>query len=347
MTLLPHHRHARRYARPRPRPDTDRHQTGSAPTAEGLKLFRTLLANVPSIYRSTGENVLSGMDLDKGTAFELGSDDPFTLLVYAMAENQARIDNVLDLVPEKLNPRTAPTAYRDLQHGFLEFLAGWVAIDPAVLGTEIEPLPNIADSDRRIEVLRHLVTNAAALHAARGTSRALRYLLEIIFDADVEILEWHWPTAFQVGVTSVIGINTMVTGPPPLDRCITLLWDSPRLQSAVEWARTAGDRLTVLELNAGGRTVGTVIETRVVSDGELADPDVASGRDTQTAQPLREYQEKLQRVHVVLRRELPAHITSYVGFRPRDAHPAGMLPPFIVGIRSNSTIGSFQIQRRR
>ena len=68
--------------------------------------------------------------------------DPFSLLVQALAEGHRDIEALLALVPAMLDPRTAPAGFDHPRRlpfgeerlGFLEFLAGWVALDPAVLG---------------------------------------------------------------------------------------------------------------------------------------------------------------------------------------------------------------------
>jgi hypothetical protein len=264
--------------------------------------------------------------------------DPFSLLVEALAEGHRDIEARLALVPAMLDPRTAPAGFDrprrlppgEERLGFLEFLAGWVALDPALLGERDRARPAEAPPpDPRTRVLRHLVENAAPLQAARGTVAGLRYLLEVLFDAEVEILEWRWPTAFRPGVAASLGADTLLMGEPPLDRCVTLLFDSPWLRQAIApVAAAVGGAFGLVELAAGDRGVGAVIMT------EAAGPD---GLDPMVA-------ERLERLHAVLKRELPAHVLGYVGFRPGAGAEAAALRPFVVGV--GSTLGHVQIQRR-
>lgn len=287
--------------------------------AEAVDLFRHL----PAIYRA-GQH----------------AQDPFSLLVRALAESHRDVEGRLALAPRMLDPRTAPSAFDDGDRaapgeegrGFLEFLAGWVALDSAMLGRrDSARTPGPGAPDPRTRVLRHLVENAAPLQAARGTAAGIRYLLEVLFDADVEVLERHWPAAFQLGVASSLGADTLVMGEPPLDRCVTLIWDSPRLREAVASAGEGGFADGVLELTAGGRSIGALIMAGAAAEAEHgAFPPEAH--------------EQLQRLHAILKRELPVEILSYIGFRPLGGEGASDLFPFVVEV--TSTVGRIQLQPR-
>jgi len=356
-----------------------------------LELFGLLLGHVPSIYRAGGEAALAQAARDRvGMAtrmpgdvstvpFTLDADDPFTLLVYALSESHWRVERTLAQAPERLDPRSAPSALNWPRHGFLELLASWVAIDAAMLGIrsdrdEVDAVPldrdlgldpddlpedgtaesGRSDADHQAEKLRHLVLNAAPLHAARCTPAATRYLLEVLFDADVEILEWRWPTPLQLDVSGTLGVNAMLTGEVPLDRCVTLLLDSRPIREAIAWARAGRPGLTVTELPLGDRSVGTIIKASVSerSGFEPAGRDISRSATSGTLDiddtmidPLQiELQEKLQRLHSVLRQVMPAHLMSYVGFKPYDTQPAPDVLPYVVQV--SSTVGQFQVQRK-
>jgi hypothetical protein len=266
--------------------------------------------------------------------------DPFSLLVKLLSESHATIEEGLSRVPEMLDPRTAPAGMDRSQFlplgeertGFLEYLAGWVALDPAMLGGH-DPSPTTAGgaSDSRTRVLRHLVENAAPLQAARGTVSGVRYLLEVLFDAEVEILEWHWPTPFQLGVAASLGADTLLIGEPPLDRCVTLIWDSPRLRQTIASLGGTNAAFNLIELGVGARKIGAVIVSGTM------------GLDVEDIQA--RMLEQVRRLHAILRCELPAHVASYVGFRPVGRVDQAELVPFIVG-DEKTILGRVQIQRR-
>jgi phage tail-like protein len=273
-----------------------------------------LFRHLPGIYQS-------GRD----------SPNPFTVLVDVLAENHRMLEADLALMPRMLDPRTAPSAFDHPQRGFLEMLARWVAIDPAMLSRG--PPSMAGKPDPRGAVLRHLVENAAPLQAARGTVAGTRYLLEVLFDADVEILEWQWPAAFQLGAAATLGADTLLLGEPPLERCITLVWNAPRLRPVIEWARARPETCLVLDLTTGQRRVGGIIVLADMVDIEAAD---AAGLHTA-------FREELLRLRQVLRQELPAHILSYIGFRPPERPAMPGPSPFIVGIADFATLGHIQI----
>ncbi|MBD0270447.1 MAG: hypothetical protein ICV73_00835 [Acetobacteraceae bacterium] len=276
-----------------------------------------LFRHLPAIYRA-GEGALT----------------PFSVLVRALSQSHRDVEGRLASVPRMLDPRTAPSGFDGgvpsppdgERWGFLEYLAGWVALDPAVMGGGGHPAAGGA-RDRRAAALRHLVENAAPLQAARGTLAGTRYLLEVLFDAGFEILERRWPAAFQAGVASSLGVDTLVMGEPPLDRCVTLLWDSARLREAVA---PDGAARGVFELAAGDRRIGTVV--------------LAEGDDAESWAPRPEAREQLQRLRAVLEREMPVHILCYVGFKPDGGPGAPELHPFVVEV--TSTVGHIQLQRK-
>ena len=278
-----------------------------------------LFRHLPAIYRA-GE----------------GARDPFSVLVRALSQSHRDVEDRLASAPRMLDPRTAPSGFDrggpsspdGERRGFLEYLAGWVALDPAVLDRGGDT-PVSGAPDRRAAALRHLVENAAPLQAARGTLAGTRYLLEVLFDAGFEILERRWPAAFQVGAASSLGADTLVMGEPPLDRCVILLWDSARLREAVAPAAPGGAARSVLELAAGDRRIGTVV--------------LAEGDEAEAWAPRPEAREQLQRLRAVLEREMPAHLLCYVGFKPDGGQGAPEFHPFVVEV--TSTVGHIQLQR--
>lgn len=260
-----------------------------------------LFAHLPALYRARED-----------------AADPFSALVWLAALNQAGLDARLAAAPAQFDPRTATSAFDDPRSGFLEMLAGWTALDPAMLGGEAAAGP-----DRRAALLRHLVLNAAPLQAARGTRAGTRYLLEVLFGAAIELREWAWPASFQPGEAATLGVDTLVMGDPPLDRCVTLVWDGVDPGAAADMAEAVSDGAEFVALQAGEGPVGSMI-----LHGAAPAP----------------WGQELDRLQEVLRREWPAHVARYIGIHlPQVARLD--LRPFIAGIEGFTTLGHIQIQR--
>lgn len=96
-------------------------------------------------------------------------DDPFAQRLCASLDDVlAPVIGILDCFPAYLDPATAPP-------GMVDWLAAWTGLAAA------RGLP--------LERRRRLVTRAAALHAWRGTPRAVRELVELAAGRPVEIEE--------------------------------------------------------------------------------------------------------------------------------------------------------------
>ncbi len=311
--------------------------------------------------------------------YQAGQEErsPFAALLAVLTDNHHAMDARLNAVPLALDPRTAPSAFDHDGQGFLEMLAEWVALDPALLGARApgaaeghdpphaRPRPGFLEvlsgwgtldlaqlavrsrgwterregPDPRARVLRHLVENAAPLHAARGTPAGTRYLLEVLFDAGVEILEWRWPAPFQLGEAATLGADTLLMGEPPPGRHATLVWDAEWLDEAMSWAGARPERFQTVEITAGGRKIRNVIGLWGRA-GSPPEEEPAEGTPRFAA-----FQEALARLQEVLRRELPADVLAFVGFKLPEGPADTGLRPFIVGREGFATLGRIQIQR--
>lgn len=107
--------------------------------------------------------------------------------------------------------------------GFLEWLGGWLALSFRA---------DLAD-DRR----RELIRRAVSLYRLRGTRRGLREMLEVhtgLAPSDVVVDEMSG--AFQIGVTSRVGIDTLLgEGEPHFFRVRLMPWTTDAAQ--LRWYR--------------------------------------------------------------------------------------------------------------
>ncbi len=95
---------------------------------------------------------------------------------------------------------------RETPSEFLPWLASWVALTVDVDWPDIKK--------------RQLIRSAAELYKFRGTKRALRDVIRIFLEREPRIEENKWPyPGFRVGVTSTVGIDTIVLPVIDLDHC--------------------------------------------------------------------------------------------------------------------------------
>ncbi len=95
---------------------------------------------------------------------------------------------------------------RETPEEFLPWLANWVALTLDVDWPDIKK--------------RKLISAAAELYKHRGTKRALRDVIRIFLDREPRIEENKWPyPGFRVGVTSSVGVDTIVLPQIDLDHC--------------------------------------------------------------------------------------------------------------------------------
>jgi phage tail-like protein len=99
---------------------------------------------------------------------------------------------------------------------FLQWLAGWVALT----------LREDWDELRQ----RDLIANAVPLYRMRGTKRGIEEFVRIYSRLGVDIDELT--TAFQVGVHSTIGTDTMLDGGPPFYFHVHVVWPQAATREA-------------------------------------------------------------------------------------------------------------------
>ncbi|MBD3217393.1 MAG: PASTA domain-containing protein [candidate division Zixibacteria bacterium] len=70
---------------------------------------------------------------------------------------------------------------------------------------------------------RELIANIVKIYKLRGTSRGLALYLKIYTDSTPEIIENYWPfNGFQVGVSSTIGVDSIIIGYINRSHCFTV-----------------------------------------------------------------------------------------------------------------------------
>lgn len=145
---------------------------------------RSLVRFLPSIYQTTGA----------GTDPEFVRN--FLWIFHTLSDTVSRR---VDRVHRQFSPYSA-------DEEFLPWLAQWVSI---TLDADWPPVKK-----------RQMIRSAAELFQWRGTSAAIRRLLEIFTDVTPEIVENQWPyDGFWVGVHSSVGIDTIVLPPVNLAHC--------------------------------------------------------------------------------------------------------------------------------
>ncbi|MBM4342483.1 MAG: hypothetical protein FJ100_03805 [Deltaproteobacteria bacterium] len=142
--------------------------------------------------------------------FQLTADNENQLLhefLWVFQQEQDKIGDVLDRLPSLFRPH-------ETEPHFLPWLASWIALQ--------------LESDWPIEKQRRWLRKAPALYSMRGTKYALELLLEMYIGLKPEITENAWPfDAFRVGVTSEVGISTVVLPPMNLAHCFVVKLPQP------------------------------------------------------------------------------------------------------------------------
>ncbi|HEU0013460.1 MAG TPA: phage tail protein [Longimicrobium sp.] len=116
------------------------------------------------------------------------------------------LDELLDRVPGHLDPARAPAA-------FLDWLAGWVGLTLRAdleTGAPGEEAGDAAAAARR-ERARALVAGAVPLYRLRGTRRGLEELVRVLTGGLSPTID-EMAAAFQVGVSSTVGRDTLLGG---------------------------------------------------------------------------------------------------------------------------------------
>jgi phage tail-like protein len=119
-------------------------------------------------------------------------------------EERPGLGEILNGVHRYFDPFAAPTE-------FLDWLAGWVALELRIDLDEGEP--EGLDELRRRSITRRFIARAVELYRERGTRAGLTELLRTYTGMGVEIDEFLEP--LQVGVTSTVGVDTVIGGGPP------------------------------------------------------------------------------------------------------------------------------------
>jgi phage tail-like protein len=114
--------------------------------------------------------------------------------------------HAFDSIGEKITDSHRYYDPRETPEKMLPWLASWVALTLDVDWPEIKK--------------RKLIRAAAERYRMRGTRQALEEMLGVFVGTDPKIEENAWPyRGFRIGVTSVMGDDTMILPPLNLDHC--------------------------------------------------------------------------------------------------------------------------------
>lgn len=136
---------------------------------------------------------------------------PFWALLHVVEHTFDSIEEKLDRIETYFDIRETPA------EEFLPWLTSWIGLEP--------------EQDWSEQKKRFALKIAADLYKRRGTPAGLVYMVSFYFDIEVEIEEWVWPRAMQVGVHNTIGVNTRLHGRPNKHHCFALTWKVPRDQN--------------------------------------------------------------------------------------------------------------------
>ncbi|HEX7240856.1 MAG TPA: phage tail protein [Longimicrobiaceae bacterium] len=120
------------------------------------------------------------------------------------------LDELLDRVPDYLDPDRAPTE-------FLDWLAGWVAL---TLRGDLDTAASVGSGDEaraareRRAMARTLIASAVPLYRLRGTRRGLEELIRL-FTGGLSPTITEMTASLQIGVSSRIGEDTLLDGGAP------------------------------------------------------------------------------------------------------------------------------------
>ena len=115
------------------------------------------------------------------------------------------IEERLDVIHTYFDPNESPEE-------FLPWLAGWTAM--------------ILEEDWPKSKKRKLIKKAIELYKIRGTVKGLKLFISLFTGYEPEIIENAWPfRGFQIGVTSGVGVDTVIL--PPVNLAHTFLVEMP------------------------------------------------------------------------------------------------------------------------
>ena len=170
---------------------------GNLSLMETEKKKFSLINNLPAIYQER-----SGQAGDLYCAFLTSFEDLFYLI-------EERLDNI----EIHFNPYLTPALPDKKGHDFLSWLASWVVFGIDERWSETKK--------------RYLIKIAAMLYLYRGTPIGLKFIIEQFFDIEVEIKEWDWPGAIEIGRRSSIGVDTFFVGDLDIKQCFIITWKPP------------------------------------------------------------------------------------------------------------------------
>ncbi|GMV40697.1 MAG: hypothetical protein AMXMBFR64_24130 [Myxococcales bacterium] len=157
------------------------HMVDSSAVVKLHVIKQSLVRHLPSVYQMSG----TGVDSDFLRRY-------LWIFHHLHDSLQGNIDS-MDRLFRPLETR----------EDFLPWLASWLALT--------------LDPDWPVDRKRRLIRRAAELYNIRGTARALRIFLEIFTGLAPEVEENRWPhRGFQVGVSSVVGVDAVIL--PPMNR---------------------------------------------------------------------------------------------------------------------------------
>ncbi len=128
-------------------------------------------------------------------------------------EPKKGIDEILDKIHDYFDPHKTPAK-------FLQWLAGWMALtlkegeewygeedakEKSNIVSQVVPL-----NEERNTPNRNLISRIVQLYYKRGTLEGLLEYLKIYVGEEIEITINEFLEPFQIGVTSTVGVNTVV-----------------------------------------------------------------------------------------------------------------------------------------
>ena len=228
------------------------------------------------------------------------------------------LEEKLERLPEYSDPDIAPLAEHP-DHDFLSWLAQWVAmsLDRDLLAECFTAEGLTGEKIQRR--WRRLIKDAARLYRLRGTPLGLRYMVEVVYDVDVEIIERAWPQGMVIGVCSSIGEQTFIIDPPDFARSFLVLIEPPVPEQTLSepsenWLDVPYTDEDIVQKGRLRACVGT--KTALTSDAS--------------------YLENLRKIKQFVDREKPIHTQCFIAFQGGQPSPeeAPGLPRMVIGLES-------------
>ena len=154
----------------------------------------TLISALPDIYQPLAQDPSS----------------PLHAIIATAETNFSRIVAELDQVETNFDPQRAATETDPKGRGFLNWLAGWLMLDPDATWPEAKS--------------RFLIRQAADLYRMRGTAQGIKALIEAFFDIEVEIIEWQWPRGMVIGRQSTLNVDSRLIESSGDQSCFEVRW---------------------------------------------------------------------------------------------------------------------------